>query len=386
MLFNIFNMLFKIFISRLLKSSAENKLRAISVKFVAIAVAVIIVITGVSIVMFIGLVGAKTVTATSTTTSTETTTVPYLTTTTATVTSTTTITPTTSTATATSTVTTTSVTTTTSLVTTTITTTVTPTTTISPNITGNEVLSLDWAGYVVVSDYQNPQSVITGVNGSWIVPSVSISQNNTLSYYSALWIGIGGFTDRTLIQCGTEQDSVNGQAQYFAWFELLPMYSRTIMNFNVSPGDKIVASITLVDPTRDLWLINLNDTTTTQAFHQNVFYRSSMLSAEWIVERPTFGNQLSNLTNFGSASFSNATAIVGNKVGAIGSFPYYVTIMHDSQNNNLTNISPLTSDGLGFTVDYLPNTTLTQITGIAVPYLAYFALESGKDDMFKPIF
>jgi hypothetical protein len=59
--------------------------------------------------------------------------------------------------------------------------------------------------------------------------------------------------------------------------------------------------------------------------------------------------------------------------------------MHDSQNNTLTNISPLTSDGLGFTVGYLQNTTLTQITGIAVTYLAYFTLEIGKDDMFKQI-
>lgn len=346
---------------------------AISVKLVAIVVAIIIVIAGVSAVVFMGLGGTKTVT--STTTLTQTTTVPSLTITTTTATST-------STTTATSTVTTTSITTTTSVITTTITTTITPTTTISPNITGHELFSLDWAGYVLVSDYQSPQSVITGVNGSWTVPSVSISQNSTLSYYSALWIGIGGFYDRTLIQCGTEQDSVNGQAHYSAWFEVLPQYSRTIMNFNVSPKDKIVASITLVDSTRNLWLIDLNDTNTKQAFHMNINYRSSMLSAEWIVERPTFGNQLSNLANFGSGSFSNATAVVGNKVGAIGSFPSYTIIMHDNQNNNLTNISPLTSDGLGFTVGYLPSTTLTQIMGIAVPCTAYFTQKIEKDSVF----
>ena len=56
--------------------------------------------------------------------------------------------------------------------------------------------------------------------------------------------------------------------------------------------------------------------------------------------------------------------------------------MHDNQNNNLTNISSLTSDGLGFTVGYLPSTTLTQITRIAAPCPAYFKQKIEKDGVF----
>jgi len=62
-----------------------------------------------------------------------------------------------------------------------------------------------------------------------------------------VWIGIGGSQlaalDRTLIQCGTEQDFTGGQFQYSCWYELLPQASRNIMAINTLPGDLIQASI-----------------------------------------------------------------------------------------------------------------------------------------------
>jgi hypothetical protein len=59
----------------------------------------------------------------------------------------------------------------------------------------------NWAGYAVVSDIQNPQANVTGVSASWAVPEVIVSSEDK---FSAVWIGIGGFFDNSLIQTGTE--------------------------------------------------------------------------------------------------------------------------------------------------------------------------------------
>lgn len=99
---------------------------------------------------------------------------------------------------------------------------------------------LNWGGYAVASDFNNPQPIVTEVSGSWIVPQVTITQSDT---FSAIWIGIGGTFGNTLIQAGTEQDSIDGQAVYSAWFELLPQDSVIIPTINVSPGDTIDACI-----------------------------------------------------------------------------------------------------------------------------------------------
>jgi hypothetical protein len=96
------------------------------------------------------------------------------------------------------------------------------------------LLTSDWSGYVVASGLMNPQSQVIGVNGSWTVPKVSVSMGDS---FSAAWLGIGGQFDHTLIQAGTEHDSINGQEEYSVWYELLPNDSVTITAMNVSPED-----------------------------------------------------------------------------------------------------------------------------------------------------
>ena len=66
-------------------------------------------------------------------------------------------------------------------------------------LSASDFLSNDtnWAGYIVASDLQNPQSSVTSVTASWIVPTVTISSQDT---FSAVWIGIGGFFDNTPIK------------------------------------------------------------------------------------------------------------------------------------------------------------------------------------------
>lgn len=218
------------------------------------------------------------------------------------------------------------------------------------NPSPRNLVSLDWAGYVVASDYVNPQPMVTGVNASWLVPSVNVSVEDT---FAAVWIGVGGQLDNTLIQAGTEQDSINGVATYSAWYELLPDHSVTISSINVRPEDEIKASIHLVDSLTNSWSVEIVDVTSNQRFQKEFSYGSSRLSADCIVERPNVNNVLSKLADFGSVTFTGASVTLNATIGQISSFPFYQVTMHDRQNRQLATASSLSADGSSFTVKYL---------------------------------
>ena len=216
---------------------------------------------------------------------------------------------------------------------------------------GNQhLMSSDWSGYTVASDLNYPQPSVTGVNGSWTVPAVNGSVGNS---FSAVWIGIGGQFDGTLIQAGTEQDSTRGQGTYSAWYELLSGSLVTIDSLSVFPRDSIMASISLLDPTANIWSIEIHDVTNGESFQKNVVYVSSLLSAEWIVERPTIGNFVTTLADFGQVTFTGCAANISSIVGTVSSFPHSQIIMYNRQNTQLVSVSTLTSKGSSFSVNYL---------------------------------
>jgi hypothetical protein len=211
------------------------------------------------------------------------------------------------------------------------------------------LISLDWSGYGVSSNVLFPQPMVSSVRASWIVPRVTVSAFNT---YSSAWVGIGGQAnlDPTLIQVGSEHNSIDGKPSYNLWYEMVPEYAIKIQNVTVSSGDKIFAEITLLDENTGTWLIVIKDETTGQGFSQNFVYNSSRLTAEWILERPTVNNQISTLANFGSITFSDAKAQFAATAGAISAFPNYRIILQTRENIDLVTISDLSKDGTSFTV------------------------------------
>ncbi|HUJ84971.1 MAG TPA: G1 family glutamic endopeptidase [Candidatus Acidoferrales bacterium] len=216
------------------------------------------------------------------------------------------------------------------------------------------LVSLDWAGYAVASSNLFPQPQVVSVNGSWVIPRINPSAVDT---FSAVWIGIGGQADTTLIQAGSEQDSLDGKAIYSLWYELLPENSITLNNITASPGDQISAIISLLDSKTNNWQISIADLTTGACFTQNCYdqnfnYNSSRLTAEWIVERPTVNNQISVLADFGSVTFTGIYAKIGNTIGTVNAFSNYQVLMQDRQNNPLVSVSGLNKAGTSFTVRY----------------------------------
>lgn len=208
---------------------------------------------------------------------------------------------------------------------------------------------LNWGGYAVASDFNNPQPVISEVSGSWTVPEVSISQNDR---FSAIWIGIGGTFGTSLIQVGTEQDCINGAVSYSAWYELLPENSITITTMEISPGDTISASITLADPTANVWTISISDLSNAQSFSQDLPYDASRLSAEWVVERPLVNNVLSQLADFSLITFSKCNVKLDGKTENLNVVPSLKIVLVNKQRMQLVNVSNLGGGGSTFTIQY----------------------------------
>jgi hypothetical protein len=198
--------------------------------------------------------------------------------------------------------------------------------------------SPNWSGYVAESPSGPQPGSVTAVAGSWVVPTVTGLQGT--SSYSSAWVGIDGFNGSTVEQVGTEQDFTNGVPTYRAWWE---MYStgdkqleQVITGMTISPGDSITALVqymtsgshggqfflSIMDNSRpnDAFAIY-----TTSAAYQNPLAQRS--TAEWIVEAPTnaLTNQTDELANFGTVTFTNATATINGQIGPINSAQWQST-------------------------------------------------------------
>jgi hypothetical protein len=206
------------------------------------------------------------------------------------------------------------------------------------NVGGGSDTSLNWAGYVVRS------GSFTSVSGSWMVPSVAIA---TTSQADATWIGIGGVASTDLIQVGTQEITQNGTLSYEAWYELLPADSVPVA-LTVHAGDSMSAS--LVQEQSGNWQINIQDNTTGQSYSTTVSYDSSLSSAEWIEEMPSDQTGFIPLDNFGTVSFTNASAVDNGKTITPAQGNAIPLTMITNANQALAVPSSLGANGQSFSV------------------------------------
>jgi Peptidase A4 family len=164
--------------------------------------------------------------------------------------------------------------------------------------------SSNWSGYAVTG------TGFSTVTGSWVQPAATCSAAAEATA-SAFWVGLGGDSESssTLEQIGTEADCSGGTVSYSAWYELVPAAAVEIP-LHVSAGDSISASVH-VGGTRVT--VVLRDLTAKTAFSKTLTMASpDTSSAEWIAEAPSVltpgGTRLLPLTDFGTVTFTNATA------------------------------------------------------------------------------
>lgn len=200
----------------------------------------------------------------------------------------------------------------------------------------NASYSTNWSGYAETG------SGYTSASATWTVPSVSATSSPT---YSSAWVGIDGDGNSNLIQTGTESDYVNGQAQYSAWWEILPRYSVTIPGVTVHPGDSISASV--AKSSGNSWLISLKDDSTGKSWSATKTYTGPGQSAEFVQEAPTVGGSQSAVAHFSTFAFSNLE-VNGANPGLVSS----EKIILRQNGVDYSTPSDPNSGGNGFSVSY----------------------------------
>lgn len=225
--------------------------------------------------------------------------------------------------------------------------------------------STNWSGYAIGN---NTNKAYQSVSATWKVPQVQTrapSQPQPTSWwgrlwqwlsslfggggsgstgtpdsYSAAWIGIDGFNNSNLIQTGTAQNIVNGQPQYYAWWETLPNPETQIdsSQYPVSPGDSMVAHIT--EQSDGTWQIALGNQTQGWVFQKTgIQYQGPQTSVEWIMEAPQLNGNVTNLANYGEMTFSS------------------ILINGSSANLQPSNAGVMMQNGTQISTPSLPNST-----------------------------
>jgi hypothetical protein len=142
-----------------------------------------------------------------------------------------------------------------------------------------QLATANWSGWAQGAANGTYKSVVD----TWTVPTVNTSVSRR--QFSSDWVGIGGLTDGTLVQAGTEADNRGGTAFYRAWTEVLPAPEDPLI-LAVHPGDKITAAVKL---SLGKWHMTVEDVTTGLSAGRAASAASvgsTEASAEAIHERP----------------------------------------------------------------------------------------------------
>jgi hypothetical protein len=198
---------------------------------------------------------------------------------------------------------------------------------VSTNVTaspGSYTFS-NWSGLEAHSTTKRKYSAVTA---TWNVPLITFGDSSGNPTYSAFWIGLDGDRTKDLVQAGTEQDAQEFLGilftNYYAWSELLPNQPTEQGVFGVNAGDEIEAEVWIgtgsgaPNPKGGYGSFRIIDWTQS---NESLFYVPlagtyyNGTEAEWIMERPTVGGSLPDLSAYGTATMVNATAlqVIGTK-------------------------------------------------------------------------
>jgi hypothetical protein len=199
----------------------------------------------------------------------------------------------------------------------------------------------NWSGAVASPPAGDTFSWVAGV---WKVPAPRSPAGRCDGdwYYSSTWIGIDGANgSQDVLQAGTEQDEqcVNGQVQQnlYAWWEWFPANSVAVDNFPVSVGDSISCLICAgSSTTAEVFLTNQTKNIHT-AFGITAPGTTSLIGncAEWIVERPSVNNVLTQLPDYGEADFTESFAGTAKRA-TVNAGSATTAIMTDDFCNNIS--------------------------------------------------
>jgi hypothetical protein len=194
--------------------------------------------------------------------------------------------------------------------------------------TARREASLNWSGaYITPRDGQQ----LTEVHATWEIPLVAAPAGmpGSAEYRSSIWIGLDGqrrYFDSSLPQFGTGQFvNAPAPAQPFHtwcqwWLRNNPQtYIPAILSVGVAPGQRVMASLRVVNETRVHCIIKNRTTGVILPFTMDaptdkvsgIQVKISGATAEWVVERPAeeHTGEPYELPNYNTVPFTNCFAL-----------------------------------------------------------------------------
>ena len=207
-----------------------------------------------------------------------------------------------------------------------------------------KVTSDNWSGYA------DTGAGYSRVSSSWIEPAVTCGSSTTIA---AFWVGIDGYSSRSVEQGGTLAQCSGGTASYWTWWEHYPANAVQPVGFSVRPGDKITASVIRSGTS---YTVKVTDSTRTANSFSKTFTCSAKsckdTSAEWIAEAPSDSSGTLPLAHFSKWTASRDAVATTSKSGSISSFPDSEITMTGSSRDTKAAPSALNSGGTSFGVTW----------------------------------
>ncbi|PTB69243.1 hypothetical protein BBK36DRAFT_1137691 [Trichoderma citrinoviride] len=196
-----------------------------------------------------------------------------------------------------------------------------------------DAVSTNWAGAAITT------SGITEVSGTFTVPRPSPPAGGSSrdEYCGAAWVGIDGYSDADLIQTGVLWCVEDGEYLYEAWYEYLPASLVEYSGISVTAGSVVTVTATKTGTNSGITTLSSGGRTVSHTFSRE----NSPLpgtSAEWIVEDFTSGSSLVPFADFGSVTFTGASAVVNGATVTPGGSAVIIDL-EDSRGDIITSTS-----------------------------------------------
>ncbi|CAN8102643.1 unnamed protein product [Discula destructiva] len=176
----------------------------------------------------------------------------------------------------------------------------------SYNETTNVEYSSNWAGAVLIgTGYKS-------VTGTFVVPTPSVpSGGSTRTEYAAsAWVGIDGDTaSNSILQTGVDFYVEGSSIGFDAWYEWYPDYAYDFSGITIAAGDTITVTVTATSTKAGTAVVkNVSKGTSVTHTFTSQSQALQELNAEWIVEDFESGGALVPFADFGTVTFTGATA------------------------------------------------------------------------------
>ncbi|KAG8882331.1 hypothetical protein FRB97_007466 [Tulasnella sp. 331] len=212
----------------------------------------------------------------------------------------------------------------------------------------NEQYSSNWAGAVYDG---TPAGTFKSVTGTFVVPTPKAASGQTSGSASA-WVGIDGDTcGNAILQTGVDFTITNGKVSYDAhdrlttpaWYEWYPDYAYDFSGITISAGDSITTTVTATSTKAGTAVIKNNTTGKTVTKSLTSSYALCEQNAEWIVEDYEEGSSLVTMANFGTVTFTGASAglVSGGSEGPSGA-----SLIDIEQNSKVLTSSSISSSSV----------------------------------------